>query len=170
MMNEFPGKFMEVARESSWSDVPMMNASEYLEHLWSIGIKEDDLPAIQPVFQRAIWQRMKPGDGSDRLAKVIEEIKGEDHRFHMDGGSWTNDLSWVHGYENVLGPMEEISSLFNEKVIKTKIPSSDARYRNALFHLLSSQTSCYRYWGQGQWTDYGREICRRAKNVLEYDF
>ncbi|PKM35368.1 MAG: glycosyl hydrolase family 57 [Gammaproteobacteria bacterium HGW-Gammaproteobacteria-10] len=170
MMNEFPAKFMEVARESSWGDVPMINASEYLEHLWSIGIKEDDLPAIQPVYQRAIWQRMKPGEGSDRLAKVIEEIKGEDHRFHMDGGSWTNDLSWVHGYENVLGPMEEISSLFNEKVIKTKIPSSDARYRNALFHLLSSQTSCYRYWGQGQWTDYGREICRRAKNVLEYDF
>jgi len=33
-----------------------------------------------------------------------------------------------------------------------------------------SQTSCYRYWGQGQWVDYGREICRRASDTLVHDF
>jgi hypothetical protein len=80
----------------------------------------------------------------------------------MDGGSWTSDISWVKGYENVLGPMEEASSAFYEYLIKPAIPSHDPRYRNALFHLLSAQTSCYRYWGQGLWTDYGRELCRRA--------
>jgi hypothetical protein len=39
-----------------------------------------------------------------------------------------------------------------------------------LLHLLSSQTSCYRYWGQGQWTDYGRELCRRTGEILRHDF
>jgi hypothetical protein len=63
-----------------------------------------------------------------------------------------------------------VSSLFNEKVLKANIPKSDPRYRNALYHLLCSQTSCYRYWGQGIWTDYGRELCRRAESVLTNDF
>ena len=88
----------------------------------------------------------------------------------MDGGSWTDNISWVKGYDNVLGPMEEVSTLFYEKVIKSAVSPKEARYRNALFHLLACQTSCYRYWGQGQWTDYGREICRRAKDILNCDF
>ncbi|HPE73844.1 MAG TPA: glycosyl hydrolase family 57, partial [Candidatus Competibacter sp.] len=91
--------------------------------------------------------------------------------FHMEGGSWTNDISWVRGYDNVLGPMEKASSQFFEKVLKPKkVSPSDPRFRNALFHLMCSQTSCYRYWGQGLWTDYGREICRRASSIAETDF
>jgi len=35
---------------------------------------------------------------------------------------------------------------------------------------LASQTSCYRYWGQGLWTDYGREVCRRAREILTHDY
>ena len=88
----------------------------------------------------------------------------------MDGGSWTNDISWVKGYDHVLGPMEEASALFAEKITKPGVSSSDPRYKNALYHLLCSQTSCYRYWGEGQWTDYGRELCRRAIDVLKNDF
>jgi hypothetical protein len=30
-----------------------------------------------------------------------------------------------------------------------------------------SQTSCYRYWGQGTWTDYGKELCRRTEAILK---
>ena len=45
----------------------------------------------------------------------------------------------------------------------------DPRYRNALFHLLTAQTSCYRYWGTGLWTDYGREFCRRTTDILKHD-
>jgi len=170
MMNEFPGKFMEVVSAASGTEVPLMNASEYLEHLFAAGVKESDLPEIQPLFHDRIWARMQPGDGPETLAKVIEELKREDGRFHMDGGSWTNNLSWVQGYENVLGPMEEASSLFYEKVLKAGVPTDDLRYRNALFHLMASQTSCYRYWGQGLWTDYGREICRRVQDIIHYDF
>jgi hypothetical protein len=48
--------------------------------------------------------------------------------------------------------------------------TNEPRSRNALLHLLASQTSCYRYWGQGLWTDYGRELCRRATAILKHDF
>ena len=169
MMNEFPPKFMEAVRETSGSDVPLMNGTEYLEHLFASGIREDDLPVVQPIHQKRIWERFKIGDSDSKLEQIIEELKKEDHRFHMDGGSWTSDISWVKGYENLLGPMEKVSSLFNEKVLKAGISTNNPGYRKALFHLLSSQTSCYRYWGQGTWTDYGIEICRRASDIINHD-
>jgi hypothetical protein len=170
MMNEFPPKYEAVMRESSGTDVPAMNVTEYLEHLAARGFGEADFPVIQPLFQKAIWDRMQPGEGPDRLAQVIEEIGSEDHRFHMEGGSWTNNLSWVKGYEHVLQPMDEASSHFYEVAIKPGVATSASNYRNALFHLLASQTSCYRYWGEGIWTDYGREISRRVNDILDYDF
>jgi hypothetical protein len=170
MMNEFPPKYQDVIAESSWSDTPALNVTEYLEHLNALGITDKDFPVIQPIFQKQIWDQMKPGEGPEKLKQVIDQLSKGDHRFHMDGGSWTNNLSWVKGYEQVLKPMEEASAHFYRKVIAEKIPSSDSRYRNALFHLLSSQTSCYRYWGEGEWTDYGKEICRRVDDILNYDF
>jgi len=170
MMNEFPHKFFEVSNDGSGSDTPLMNATEYLEHLFAMGIKEESFPVVQPVMQKRLWDCFKPGGGPEKMAQAIEKLKKEDDQFHVDGGSWTNDISWIKGYENVLGPMEKASALFNEKALKAQIPSSEHRYRNALFHLMASQTSCYRYWGQGLWTDYGQEICRRTSDILTYDF
>lgn len=170
MMNEFPPKYLDVMREASHSETPAMNATEYLEHLFALGVTEADLPRLQPIFHKAIWERMQPGAGPERLAQVIEEIRRENHRFHMEGGSWTNNLSWVRGYESLLKPMDEVSSRFYRKVIEPGLPSHEHRYRNALFHLLCAETSCYRYWGEGIWTDYGRELCRRADAILDNDF
>jgi Glycosyl hydrolase family 57 len=171
MMNEFPGMFFQAMNECSHSDTPAMNVSEYLEHLAAAGIEDKDFPAVQPIHQFKIWEKMKPGAGPKVLAEVIEECGKEDHQFHMDGGSWTNDLSWVKGYENILGPMEKLSSRFNQAVLsKKKLNTDEARYRNALFHLLSAETSCYRYWGQGIWTDYGRELIRRADEIITHDY
>jgi len=170
MMNEFPDMFHQVTHESSGSDTPAMNATEYLEHLFSMGIKESDLPALQPIQQKKIWDRLEPGAGPEKLAATIKEIEKEDHQFHMDGGSWTNNISWVQGYDNVLGPMEKVSSRFNEKVLAGNSKTDDPKYREALFYLMTSQTSCYRYWGQGAWTDYGRELCRRADEIIEQNF
>lgn len=56
------------------------------------------------------------------------------------------------------------------KRCSSRVATDDPRYRNALFYLLISQMSCYRYWGQGLWVDYGREICRRATEILIRDF
>lgn len=170
MMNEFPAKYMDVMRECSWSNTPAMNVTEYLEHLFASGIKEEELPELQPIMQKTLWDNFKPGEGPERLEQVIETLSRENHEFHMQGGSWTNNISWIQGYENVLGPMEEASSLFYEKVISQNRPRNTTPFRNALFHLMSSQTSCYRYWGQGLWTDYGREICRRASEIIRHDF
>ncbi|MEJ2621075.1 MAG: glycosyl hydrolase family 57 [Candidatus Thiodiazotropha sp.] len=170
MMNEFPPKYQDVTAESSWSETPALNVTEYLEHLSALGISNQDFPMIQPIFQKRIWDQMQAGDGPEKLAQVIDQLSQNDHDFHMDGGSWTNNLSWVKGYEEVLKPMEEASAHFYEKVIAANLPSNESRYRNALFHLLSSQTSCYRYWGEGIWTDYGKEICRRLDEILNYDF
>ncbi len=170
MMNEFPGKYNDVMREASGSETPAMNGTEYLEHLFASGIKESDLPVVQPLFHKLIWERMKPGDGPDKLTEVIEAIKKENHRFHMEGGSWTSNMSWVRGYDSVMKPMEAASLHFYKSVIEPKIPTSEPRYRNALFYLLSAETSCYRYWGEGIWTDYGRELCRRADAIIANDF
>ncbi len=170
MMNEFPSKYFEVVGLASGSDTPLVNVGEYLEELESIGIGIDQLPPLQPVSQKRVWERLEPGAGPVRLAAVLTELKAEDSRFHMEGGSWTNDISWVRGYGALLNEMEQVSALFHEKIIEARVPPGEYRYRNALFHLLCSQTSCFRYWGQGKWTDYGREICRRTRAILTQDF
>jgi Glycosyl hydrolase family 57 len=169
MMNEFPPKYMEVMRECSGSSTPILNGTEYLERLFAAGVGEDDLAVIQPVFQHRIWSEMSPGDGPERLAQVAEELRREDGRFNMEGGSWTNNISWVRGYDSLLIPMERASAAFHERVLARGIPSSDPAYRNALFHLLTAETSCYRYWGQGLWTEYGSELARRTTEIVDHD-
>ena len=104
------------------------------------------------------------------MEELIADLKREDDRFHMEGGSWTNDRSWVQGYEQVLGPMQTASAMFAERVLARGVPTSRPRYREALFGLMIAQTSCFRFWGEGTWTDYGRELCRRAMNTLKDDF
>jgi len=62
-----------------------------------------------------------------------------------------------------------VSVRFAERALG-KVSTGERRYRNALFYLLLTQTSCYRYWGQGIWTEYARELCRRASDILTHDF
>jgi len=169
MMNEFPPKYLDVVRECSNSATPIVNGTEYLERLFAAGVSETDLPVIQPLFQHRIWQRMSPGDGPERLAAVVEELRREDGRFHMEGGSWTNDMSWVRGYDSVLIPMDRASAAFQERVLARSVPTTAYAYRNALFHLLTAETSCYRYWGEGRWTDYGAELARRTTEIIAND-
>ena len=76
----------------------------------------------------------------------------------------------MRGYDKLLDPMEKASSHFHEKVLKPGISTGEQRYGKALFHLLCSQTSDFRYWGSGLWTDYGREICRRLEAILANEF
>jgi hypothetical protein len=170
MMNEFPSKFFEVVRQCAGSETVLMNCTEYLEHLFDSGITESDLPLLQPQHQHRIWQNFQPGQGRQKLGQVIQELSHSDHRFSMEGGSWTNNISWVKGYDNVLDPIDKFSSAFYEITTNTSAAPTQAAYRNALFHLLVAETSCYRYWGQGMWTDYAIEICRRGMAILNNDF
>ena len=170
MMNEFPGKYCEVIRQCSGTPTPAVNVSEYLEYLDSLGVKEDSFPAIQPNMQHYIWDKFEDGAGPDALAEAIINLEEQNDAFHVEGVSWTNDISWVKGYESVLEPIEYVSAEFNRKVLANGIDPSEPRFRKALYHLLLTQTSCYRYWGEGTWSDYGRELCRRTAEILEHDF
>lgn len=167
MMNEFPGMFQETMKAATATQTPAVNVSEYLEYLDTLGITEQDLPALQPIMQGRIWERFTEDAGSEAMEACISELQQEDDRFHVEGGSWTNDMSWVAGYESVLGPMQKASALFSEKLLSRQVPSTDNTYREALYLLMLTQTSCFRYWGEGPWTDYGRELCRRLTEKLE---
>ena len=82
----------------------------------------------------------------------------------MEGASWTNDLSWVQGYENVLEPMNELSAKFH-----ARFPNGDpgsSNYSEALLYVMLLETSCFRYWGQGVWTDYARSLYDRGMAAI----
>ena len=111
MMNEFPPRYFPVIRDRSGSPTPAVNVTAYLEMPARLGIKDGDLPALQPVLQHRVRERFQAGEGPGRLAAVIGEFSAEDARFSMDGGSWTNDVSWVRGYGNVLAPMQRARSV-----------------------------------------------------------
>ena len=153
-------------RDASGSDTPPMHVTEYLEHLAALGVRDENFPAIQPVYHHRIWTRFPDGSGPDALAKAIDQLRQDDNTFHVEGGTWTNDRSWVRDYDQVLGSMDEASRAFNTAAA-AGLAEHDPRYRAALFPLLTSQTSCFRYWGQGAWTDYGRELCRRTIAILD---
>ncbi len=170
MMNEFTPKYDDVVAEASGSETPLMHVTEYLEHLEAIGIDAGQFPPLQPLHQKVIWDRFTPGESRERLDKVIEGLKHEQSDFHMDGGSWTSNISWTEGYNEVLGPMAEASSLFYQYVLDKEVSTDTPAYRNALFHLMCTETSCFRYWGEGLWADYGREFARRTIAIVQNDF
>lgn len=169
MMNEFPPRYVDVIRRSFGEDVAVVNVSEYLDYLFSRGIGEADLPPLQPRAQRRVWEHFNPGDGREKLTEVIDGLRQSDSRFPMEHGRWTNDAAWTRRHRPDLEPTEEVSALFFERVLAPGIPASEPRYRRALFHLLVSQTSCYRHWGRRPWTDYSREVCRRTREIICHD-
>lgn len=164
MMNEFPGGY-KPAWHSIKNDgsVVGFNGTEYLELLDAKGITENDYPVCQAIGQAKIWQHL--GDqpiNPENVEAAIAYLNANDHQFHVDGASWTNDLSWVRGYENVLEPMNELSAKFHEKydhlVAEDPSVTKTEDYHRSLLYLLLVETSCFRYWGQGTWTDYARKL------------
>jgi hypothetical protein len=168
MMNEYPRDLFRVYYEirdsgDNCSGVVAANGTEYLELIEAKGFCSNDYPKIQAIQQHKIWQRVD--QSSETVEQAIVHLKQADDRFHIDGASWTNDLSWVKGYENVLEPMTELSALFHQK-FDPQSAGQSANYQEALLYNLLLQTSCFRYWGQGAWTDYAREIYRRGRAIL----
>ena len=169
MMNEFPQCYRQATARYGTEGVVGVNATEYLELTHQAGVGEEMMPAVRPIHQGVVFEHIKkwePGAAD----KALEEVRRETPDFFMEGGSWTNDISWVHNYENVLTPMNKLSADFHQHLDERSVDKNGHAYRNALFHLLTSQTSCYRYWGQGRWTDYAQEICHRGFQILSHDF
>lgn len=176
MMNEFPSAFLKACHEvrqegGGKSGVVAINGTEYLEIIEAAGVNPEDYPTCQAVQQHKIWQevdveKVTPEGVEGAIAKLTQN----DHNFHIDGASWTNDLSWVKGYENVLEPMNQLSALFHQKydslVQQDSTVTQRPDYQEALLYNLLVQTSCFRYWGQGTWTDYARELYRRGEALV----
>lgn len=176
MMNEFPQAFLKAWNEvreqgGGKSGVVGLNGTEYLEMIEAAGVNPEDYPPCQAVNQHKVWQQVDPDNATpEAVEKAIAQLKETDHQFHMDGASWTNDLSWVKGYENVLGPMNQLSAAFHKKydslVQQDPSVTQQVEYQQALLYNLLLQTSCFRYWGQGTWTDYARTLYQRGEALL----
>jgi hypothetical protein len=143
-----------------------VNGSEYLELLEQAGVGPDDFPPIQAVRQQRLWQHFKGNAGPEAVEQAIAALRAEDPSFAMDGASWTNSISWVEGYADVLEPMQALSAAFHRHfdplVAGDPSVTASEAYQHALLPLLLLETSCFRYWGQGRWTDYAREIHRQG--------
>ena len=177
MMNEYPRDLFRIYYEirdqgGGKTGVVPMNGTEYLELLEAAGVNPEDYPACQAIGQHKIWQRVDLDNITpDAVASAIAELTATDDQFHVDGASWTNDLSWVKGYENVLEPMNQLSAAFHLKYdpLVQQDPSVTQRsdYQQALLYTLLLETSCFRYWGQGMWTDYARELYQRGEAIIK---
>lgn len=168
MMNEFPSAFIEAHHKlRDQAGTAAVNGSEYLD---LIAASEADFPTIQALHQHQLWQQLGRDQSTAALNAAIETCSASHPGFAMEGASWTNNLSWVKGYENVLGPMQQLSAAFHQRfdaaVERDPSVTQTTEYQNALLHLLLLETSCFRYWGQGVWTDYARELYQRGEAAL----
>jgi hypothetical protein len=172
MMNEYARDFQPVWYElQNNQNIVGFNGTEYLELIEAAGVNPDDYPVCQAVGQHKIWQQVDPNNTTpEKVGQAIAHLQETDHQFHMDGASWTDDLSWVKGYENVLEPMNQLSAMFHLKydplVAQDSSITKSKEYQEALLYVLLLETSCFRYWGQGTWTDYARELFKRGEAIM----
>ncbi len=173
MMNEFPQAFLQAHHRIAAEANPTVaiNGTEVLELLEAAGLHTDAFPTIQAVGQHRLWQQLDGRPTPESVQTAIAHLQASDPSFSMAGASWTNDLSWVEGYANVLEPMQQLSARFHQTfdplVEQDPAVTQTPAYQEALLHLLLLETSCFRYWGQGVWTDYAREIHRRGEAALD---
>ncbi len=176
MMNEFPQAFIQAHRRiaaeaGGRTGTVALNGTEYLELLEAAGVDAADFPRIQAVQQHRLWQQLDGPATPEAVRAAIAELQAHDPGFSMAGASWTNNLSWVEGYANVLEPMIGLSAAFHQRfdplVAADPAVTSSEPFKRALLQLLLLETSCFRYWGQGTWTDYASEIHRRGVAQLE---
>ena len=183
MMNEFPAAFLQAHRQlagqlaggpAGGGVTAALNGSEYLDLLEADGLTPAHFTPIQAVGQHRLWKQLE-GSAAGPLSPAavqaaIAELQASDPGFSMAGASWTNNLSWVEGYANVLEPMQQLSArfhrVFDPQVAADPAVTATPAYQQALLHLLLLETSCFRYWGQGTWTDYARELHRRGEAAL----
>jgi len=167
MMNEFPNAYKSAFRETGEGTVGM-NGTEYLELVKQAGLKEDSFMPVQSISQSKIWEFLKEYSHG-AVDKAIEKVKQTYPGFSLEKASWTNDKDWVSGYKDIMDPIIQLSAAFHKKFDNEigRERFKTVPYKKALLYLLLSQTSCFRYWGTGVWTDYAKEICRRGMEALK---
>ncbi|MFN9056158.1 MAG: glycosyl hydrolase family 57 [Cyanobacteriota bacterium] len=175
MMNEFPPAYLQAHRRIATQDCDRgtvaINGTEYLELLQAAGVQDCQYPKIQAIQQHKLWRQVGSHPTPATTDAAIASLKASDPHFSMEGASWTNNLSWVKGYEDVLEPMNQLSasfhSTFDPLVAQDPTVTKSSGYQEALLYVLLLETSCFRYWGQGRWTDYARELHRRGEAAIQ---
>ena len=117
--------------------------------------------------QARLFAQLGDARGPDAVGAAITALQAGDGSFAMEGASWTNSISWVEGYSNVLEPMKQLSAQFHRRF--GALNSSSPGYHQALLHVLLLETSCFRYWGQGTWTNYAQTIFARGEALMGLD-
>lgn len=154
MMNEFPSAFKRAwySMGNSKQGTVAFTGTEYLELLTAAGFRLEDFPAC-------------------RAAAPSQQQKND---LQVTDAALTDDRHLVEARREILELVENLSDRFHSVVDALSDEQSTIkrqhRYRNALLHNLLLQTSCFRHWGQGDWTDYAKEIYRRGIAILENDF
>lgn len=166
MMNEFPRRYFEAVREASGSPTPLLNVTEYLEHLTAAGLGADDFPVVQPAGQKRIWAEFQPGDRPDKLHRLIQRLHKKDNGFRMEDGRWTDKSAWLKKQGDDLDPLAETSALFSQTMLKRGVATHNPKYRQALFYLLAAQSSAFHHLQDGDWANFRNEILRRAMETL----
>ena len=167
MMNEFPSAYERGFDElgGGGGSVAAMNGTEYLEALAAMGVDERAFPTVQPVSQHRIWEQMS-GSGPGATDRAIAARARA--RFVVQSRSRVVDQrpQLGPGYGDLMDPILRLSAAFHERWDQTAAGidalQTDPIYRTSLLYLLLSQTSCFRYWGHGFWTDIAQELCRRG--------
>src|SRR5262249_23063873 len=130
MMNEFPQCYRQTTARFGTEGGVAVNGTEYLELIEQAGVRESMLPGMRPINQGMVFAKIKtwePGAAD----KAIAEVKKEKPHFSLEGGSWTNNISWVKGYENVLTPMNQLSAQFHQVLDNKQVDQNSQAYRNA---------------------------------------
>nr|CRH04443.1 GH13 : 1,4-alpha-glucan branching enzyme (modular protein) [Candidatus Magnetococcus massalia] len=169
MMNEFPAKYREVVNSASGSETPLMNVSEYLEHLFALGVAWEALPVVQPAHQKAVWANFKPparGDKAAALEKVISTLRSDDPHFAMNSPRMTDDGGWVKAQGERLSTADHLSIHYHH-VVDGEATGEEPRVNHALRHLLLAQDSQLQ---SGTLASFGEELCRRGHEILNHDF
>ena len=172
MMNEFPGMFKRCWHEMRQQGCGRVGTvgflgTEYLELLAAAGVTAESFPTCQAQGQHRVWAHVESNITPDTVKDAIAHLHEIDANFHMEGSSWTNDRSWIDGYGNVMQPMQQLSARFHQAIQNdTFSDQRNPQYHKALLHMLLLETSCFRYWGQGAWTEYAQTIYRRGLSSL----
>lgn len=169
MMNEFPAAFHQVWPQIQANpSVVGMNGSEYLAYLANLGVQASDFPSCQAIGQHHLWPFLEAGM---TVEAAIAQVRQDHPSCHFEGASWTNHISWVQGYDNVLSPMQELSVRLHDRfdALRQSDPTitRTETYRRALLYTLLLETSCFRYWGQGTWTDYAQRLYHQGLAAID---
>lgn len=190
MMNEFPNAFRRVWQEcaqdnNGQSGVVGINGTEYLELLEAAGFTSDHYPTCQAKGHFQIWRQLDdPSSPAESVAIAVKRIQQSSPEFQLDPVAvpsleqrpYTTQSNGGDDTAPIYQLSRRFHTLMDSLQTEAEANSTDdpltrqSRYRRALLHNLLLQTSCFRYWGQGIWTERAKDIYARGESILRTDF